>query len=272
MDTNRPFVTWPQNLIIPPASRRVRTPVDGADVKVVSDLVPTVAISPTWPQRGVTTYGTLPYSNVTDGRAAFASWIYQNIEGDREHPDFTRLNFAPDLSASSTTPYDTMWTSEVVSWPSVLEFFKDFRNPNAPVGVSTSSGTKYIPRFTVVYGLRRSVTGHSKMRIRKFVSNTPFSLDGKVFKMFMPTDIMWDMPGTTGSIERCLHKLIKVRSARDNLDWAVDTPRYMVFPSTELEDWAPITWWECNMVDVLYTMDEYKIYPPPRLQASIYVE
>lgn len=267
----RPFDT-PPDLIVPTASRKVTTPVGGSSAIVMSDLVPTVTITPSWPIKDVSTYGGIDYSNRTEQHAAFAGWIYKKMTQD-PHDDMTRLVFAPDLSATANTPYDEFYTSDVITWPAVLEFFRTFRNPNAPIAVPISADeTRYIPRFTVVYGLRRSVSGHCKMRVRKFVSDKPFDLAGKIFQMFQPTDIMWDMPGTSGSIERCLHERQKVRAARDNMNWAVDTPRYMVFPETNLTEWRSLTWNEQERVDVLYSMTEYTIYPPAPPEVSVYVE
>lgn len=269
-DLQRPFDT-PIDLVVPAASRRITTPVEGSGSIVLSDLVPTVAITPTWPVKGVTTYGTMSWTNKTLNADQYANYIYQKAEREYRSEDFTRLYYSPN-NLDPTVPYDTIYTSEVMTWPAVLEFFQTYRVPGSPIMLQTSAGPKYVPRFTVVYGLRRSVSGHCKMRVQKFLSATPFDEAASLLRMFEPTDIMWDMPGSSGSIERCLHDTIKVRAARDNIDWAVDTPRYMVFPETNLTEWTPITWLECDMVDVLYRKQIFTIYPPSPPEVSIYVE
>lgn len=269
----RPFTT-PKNMIVPAASREVYTPVSGTGVKVVVDLIPTVNVTDVWPVWGVTTYGEMDYGNRTDNHAGYDNYVLQKMEKDLRHPNMTKLTFVPnfDPTIASTIPVDTMWSSDAATWPSVLTFLQTFRNTSMPIPVQTATGTLYVPRFTVVYGLRRSVSCHSKMKTEKFVSNKPFDLSGAYFRVLQPTDLMWDMPGTSGSIERCLHKTYKLQAARDNIDWITSSPRYMVFPTTEIEDWAPIIWWEVQLQDVLYVAERNTLYPPPQNPASVYVE
>lgn len=264
----RPFET-PKNLVIPADSRRLDSPIVGSPTIVLSDLVPTVAITPSWPVSGVTTYGDMDYSNQTTNHTEWASYVFREI--DQSEGNMTRLKFsAPADPVAAATPYQIIDTSDAAPWPAVLEMFLVVKNSRLPVQVKTASGVIDVPRFTVLYGLRAACAGHCKLSIKKYASSIPFNLTQSTYTFPQPTNIVWDLPGTSGEIERCLHEDVRVRVAQSGTNWQ-DTPKYAYYPETNMTDWEPITWDVCDQVDILFTREQFTLYPPPITESSIYV-
>lgn len=214
----RPFHGSGLTTPIPRQGRRVHTPGIGIGIRAVSDLIPTDSVTETYPEIGVTTYGTIKPSDTNIANQAFASYIACELrdEGLREGGWFTRViygppNLGPVFPATGAVVYSTKWKSERVTWHPILKEIHFLPDRSSIVFVTDINGiTTKVPRLRVQYSYHPGITVPTSIKEEYFLSLTPFDLDGFNIADFAPkpTEISWEIDplGRDGTIGECLHK------------------------------------------------------------------
>jgi hypothetical protein len=203
---------WPSGLVIPKNSRTVSQPIEKSSLRVITDLIPTQAITESWPAQN-STYGELPYCNQTDDRRFANHKFYRLL--DREG-DFTRAVFVPRAEdVDSNTAIDTIWTYDSsVYWPPIVEsvdFFTDIAT--LPGGVGTEYHGESNSTWLIFVKRRPAYRGITKLRIQQFVSAVnPFDFSATQQQNWTLTNVQWNLGGVNGRGEtgECLHPDIVV--------------------------------------------------------------
>lgn len=227
-DRIRKFI-WPSGLVIPRDSRTVSQPIDNSDLRVITDLIPTQAITEDWPAAG-STYGELPYCNQTDARRFANHKFYKLLE--LEGP-FTRAAFIPrEEDVNSSEVIETIWTYDSsVYWPPIVEgidFYADIAT--LPGGVGSEYHGEANTNWLAFVKKRPAYRGITKLRIQQYVSAVnPFDFSATTQRSFCPTNIQWNLGGSNGRGEtgECLHPDI-------------------VTPGTDMSSVAVYLWDEAN--------------------------
>lgn len=263
-DNIRRFV-WPKRVVVPRNARSVEIPVPSSGVRVVSDLIPTECVTDTFPAIGVDTYGSIDFMNKSENPETFAGYICKKAERDWRHPDFTRLFFIPDLSATSNVPFKTEWSTKIHNWHPILEKITFLDDPYLKVPVQTGSGTIYVPRVYVTWEYRAGVTDVSKVREQYFLASTPFNKSNSSFPVPQPRDISWDLGvlGNSGSMGSCLGPGVKVRAANPQQGLG-GGPYHEIYPPSNVQTWESynIDFTSTTILDVLYMGVLRTVYPP----------
>lgn len=220
---------WPTGLVVPRNSRTVSQPIDNSVLRVITDLVPTQAITESWPAQD-SIYGELPYCNQTDDRRFANHRFYKLLE---QEGDFTRAVFIPAAAdVNPATVINTIWTYDSsVYWPPIVEgidFYADIATK--PVGVDTEYHGEPETSWLAFVKRRPAYRGVTKLRIQQYVSAVnPFDFSATTQRSFCPTNIQWNLGGANGRGEtgECLHPDI-------------------VTPGTNMADVAVYLWDESN--------------------------
>lgn len=247
-------------------------PVQGSQARVVSDLIPTAAITEDWPVIGVTTYGDIEWRNLQldeNGVSHFDAYVLQKTEADFHIEDFTRLYFVLTQvpNVVNDKPYLTKWVYEdIIFWPPVLEKIRFTRDYNIEVEVETAAGSIFLPKIYVDWKYRPAFRGHTRIKDEFYLSTQPFDLSGVVFDMPQTGDVSWDIDplGQSGSMGECLHHRIPVPAAHPQTGF-LNGIYHELFEATNHTSWQVYTFaFEVTEVsDVFYVGRKRTAYPPP---------
>lgn len=203
---------WPSSIPVPRNSRQIDQPVDGSSVRLVSDLIPTQAITESFPALGQK-YGTIFYTNQTRDRR-FENYEFYRMT--REPGDYTRLHFLPASGdVDSGVAFKTIWTYDSsVYWPKIVERM-DFFGSDAELVAGAPGYFHGTPDtvWTITQHLRPAYKGLTKLRIRQYLSTfNPFDFSASTQTSFTPTNIYWNLIGANGRGEtgEALHPEIYV--------------------------------------------------------------
>lgn len=180
----------------------------------------------------------------------------------------------PRTAEERDTPFKEWDSTRHYVWPAVLlDFYViestfDISNYN---GSTTQNATRYLPRFRYV-----PTTPHdSRIRIRQYLSDTPWPSGKITHPQPVPTDIDGSYLGVKMSFPRCLHRRVTfkelVPGAKIVYGVGMEgsdrngTPREQIFPATNFSDWVRF-----DIEDVvqpnrgLWLRERVTIYPPDR--------
>lgn len=200
---------------------------------------------------------------------------YRYVFSEKAGADATTFFFAKTRTDEErNTPFKDWTSTRHYVWPAVLlDFYViessfDISNYN---GSTTQNATRYLPRFRYV----PSTPHDSKIRIRQYLSDTPWPSNRIVHPQPVPTDIDGSYLGVKMSFPRCLHRRVTftelVPGARIVYGVGMEgsgrngTPREQIFPATNFSDWVRF-----DIEDVvqptrgLYLRERVTIYPPDR--------
>lgn len=200
----------------------VDQPVEKSSLRIISDLIPTQAITETWPAAD-TLYGELPYANRTSP-LRFASHRFYKL-AEREG-DFTRAIFIPGPGAfDPATPFNTIWTYDSsIYWPQIvlgIDFYADTATLTGGVPGYYHGNPDTV--WTVIIKRRPAYKGLTKLRIRQYLSvSNPFDFSASLQTSFTPTNISWALIGSNGRGEtgEALHPEVPVPGCDQGLSQA----------------------------------------------------
>lgn len=229
----------PSQILIPRNSRRVHTPISDVNFRGLSDLIPTAAVTNSYPVVGSTTYGALVPSNQQYQNTDFNSFILNKLADEfRDGSWFTRAFFGDPNVPGSTTPVKTTSSYREHSWNNVLESISFDPVPGMQVSVQSSSGAQLKNRIAVSYTYRPGGTFWTQIITRWFLSLTPFNVENFDIIVPQPTEVSWDIGdlGFSGSFPECLHDEVGVPSIFASDDFT-GTNFHELFPPTNILSW-----------------------------------
>lgn len=192
--------------------------------------------------------------------------------------------YKPKGNEQFSTPFIEYTEWKEHSWDAVLKwitFNPDRGMPLSANGINTAGQAAIFqaPRWQVKYAWHRGMTLSTKVLVRKFLSNVPFPDWACKSNDPMPTEVSWDLVGTSGSMGSCLHDDVTVPAQgqggsftsinADNAQEASNsTDRTgQVFPRTNHLTWQKYTDNHVQYVNGQYLRTEETFFPPvpPRL-------
>lgn len=200
---------WNQkNIVIPRHSRTVATPLDHSDVKIISDLIPTAAITDSYPVVGTTTYGAIKPLNDQD--TSFDAYVLRKMSHEAG-TFFTRCFFVKVFTdAEKKTPYRTeTFFDEGGYWHLLVKGIRFYPDKSMPRVAFDAQGKRvlgyklYPKEFIVPAQKARRVV------VRYFASDTDFVIPFHSSPVSGFVSYMYD--GVERTIENCLHHKIVIR-------------------------------------------------------------
>lgn len=269
---------WPSNIPVPRNSRTVSTPLEGSSEKVITDLIPTMAITEAYPVLGTTTYGAMiPGGKAqADGSAmAFSSYVLRKMKAE-PGTFYTRCWFTRVIGATlESTPYRTTTEFDDHYWPPVLLGVKILEDRTFAMSTKGTDGTdvfaaqQYRREFYIP-----EVTEGTLFKYEYFVNDTPFVIGQ--YATPQPGHVSYEYHGVEGTFPSCLHAtlifdpkqtaFVKYNAATSTTSIAAATLSGQVFPATNFEDWQPyVKKVKTDVVEeVLHLAIKVTVYPPPQ--------
>lgn len=260
---NRGF-NAPTAMAAPRDGRRVKQLLDGTDLRAVCELIPTTAVTATFPLNGAA-YSSIFPLNVPGGDT-YQNYILYNIDNEDAHrTSYTKLWFCKSRADQLTAPANTYFTSRMIEWPAILKW----------VQLLQKADFTYFHR----YGLIPSRTTLTTCRVNEYVSTVAPTEDMLIDDSPSPTEVSWYYEGSEMHIPRCLHRTLRFPGYDDqtyvvwnsNQAGLQGSIQQQVFPATD-----PVSWEEFHdentvrKVDGLYYWLEV-IALVPQLERAILI-
>lgn len=239
--------------------------------RIINDRL---ALQPDGPYlKEYTPYNEFPWIATPPRVEEFGSYRY--VFSEKAGADATRFFFARTRTdEEKNTPFKEWTSTRHYVWPAVLLDFYIIRSSftiNTYNGTDTESAPRYMPR----YRYQPSTPHDSRIRIRQYLSDTPWPANRLVHPQPVATDIDGSYLGVSMRFPRCLHRRVTfpelVPGASIVLGAGMEgsdrsgTPREQIFPATNFSDWVRF-----DIEDVvqptrgLFLRERVTIYPPDR--------
>jgi len=262
-----------KNIFVPRDAFEVETPVDRCPDKVISTIMPTDAITETYPVIGVTQFNDIDYANKIVPNT-FQNYVLRKMDRD-QRPGFTRLFFTKEKSAAEAAiPYLTETEKDAHYWPPILEWLDLY--------YIDSINSVYNSGYFMKRGYRNSVDEDSTFVHEYFSGSTPFSVS-KRSDAPQPTEIVIKAYTLDEVFQKCLHPEVIVpansyvgaassyalQSSMARLVFTAGVKHSTIeknfqrYPATNKLTWqAYIFKEEPGYVQGLYTMKRTTVHPP----------
>lgn len=197
----RKFTAIP-NVPVPRNSRQVGALVDGTNLRVVSDLIPTQAITEGFPLLGDTLDSIEWAEAPTDD--PFGDYVLFKMEA--QNGFFTRLYFWKNRSDQLTEPVKSYYTNKAVEWDAILEGIAWLEDSQAVGSVILED--KSIRNYNKVYprvAYRPSYFGDTLIYVEMFMSSVSWQPEDLVHHQPQSDAVMWNVRDSEGNFQRCLH-------------------------------------------------------------------
>jgi len=239
-DADRIIVDTSAIDIAPPYSRQVHTPFSGADVRAISDLMPTCLITPTYPSLG-DAYGTIVGMNKAENYGLWGGWVLHKIGGD-DTSQHTRLYFKPveDGTTISRTlsPY-----KEQIYWPYVLHHL---------TVVPVSGYVTYPTDFQILSIYEDYSWTHiggmylTKVTVEEYWKDSAFTIDTAADTMVEDV-ISYDLAFIKNTLHSCLHGSVTIPAVT-----TTETNPYYQLLDIDAVNWpaTPETNWANKVIKV----------------------
>lgn len=275
----KPIYQVRKNITMPRNTRRVYCPIDGCDERVISDLIPVDAITPTFPQIGVVKYGEIDFVNNPQDNP-WADYVLRKIEPEGDL--YSRLTFSRDIEADNPDPFATpfkVW-SELKDkyWPPILHaihFVKDKKFPH-----TTRAANNSIIEGYRLYK-REDYTPAAREGTLYTYEHFVHSVKPKIPKYQCPqtSRVSFHYLGVSGEFPECLHDdllfksepgAIRIESVGDESVEAVSVIPGQFFPATNFITWRPYFGQHTvNDADVLFESIRVRFTPPSLPETSV---
>lgn len=257
--------------VVPRDARQVETPIKGSTETILSDLVPTDAVTQAVIDSiGTATYGSIDFGNRTDPNE-FSAYVLRRITADRAHAGFSRFWFT--RAVEPTTPYKTITENGDFYWDPILygiAYFVDFRYPlftRGPDGKYIYS-PRYYPRIDYV----DAATQGTLFTHEHFVHTTPPVV--KQQDAPLGTTVRHTFGNIDDTYQKCLHKTL-VLDPKISAFAAFDEVTGSTFPASgtisgQISPRTNFVTWQSYVHsikvvehDLLYELIKTTVTPPP---------
>ena len=155
-----------------------------------------------------------------------------------------------------TIPFDSYEvTVENVPWPSVLRWIQFNEETSFPLSQNfvgaNSAGVVTAPRWLVRRGYLPAQSLTTTVRIKEYLSPTPFPDFLMESDEPQPTEVSWDLIGSSGNMGKCLHPKIETPKSNGSFRVAYSSGNIeastaqvntsQIFPATNHQDWQEYT-------------------------------
>lgn len=269
MNEQRKF-NVPKGILVPRDSRQIYAPVEDNGERVVSDLIPTSAITGTFPELGVTTYGECAWINDAAFND-FKDYVLRSMQ--REGSWWTRLFFSRVMTdEEKEEPYRSYQTSQLIYWDSVLEDkLEIIEDVNIPQRVKDADDNEVkIPSFYAKFRFFPGQEVLTPVKVEMFLSDVAPNVNRNIdYDTPQPTPLQTQLPGFSIDIPKCLHTRHELRTTTNDQQFENDPPAYQVFPATNVTDWVDrIISDDWEKQDVLWVRTRRTALAPARGQAQ----
>lgn len=174
-------------------------------------------------------------------------------------------------------PFRSYTTYERYTWPAVLSALGILLDASSPIQFYTDaefSNLQSRPRPFVRAFYQPEVTVDSEVLVEEYLSSTPYSANQMMHNQPVPSEVSWDVLGSQGSFQKCLHPEIEFeelqmeaqvlsRMGTKNAIKYFGSGKRQKFPGTNYTTWAPFVLSdEQRYVEGQYHRVKRTIYPP----------
>lgn len=275
MSLSHPF-SWPQNMVPPRDAREILTPFKGSNEKVMTDVIPTISITDSYPVVDSTTFSALTFNPApkADGNPiAFGTYILRKMEPD-QRKGWTKCWFSRAIPSDPLpAPYKTeseqidhLWHDQLLR----VDFLPDYSFPHTtrgPGGVEIYA-PRYYPR---VFHIPEATEGTLAIH-RFYIASVPFVV--KQTECPQPSDVNFNILGVEGQWSRCLHPklvfdskktaIVAYNAATTSVVQTGGAIAGQLYEETNFEDWTTYDWIikQRDVMSSLYELEIISVTPP----------
>lgn len=147
-------------------------------------------------------------------------WKYAFMQTNAAPGDLTAFFWVrPRTQTQRDTPYETLFSMDQRSWPSIcrwLRFDLDrIQTVASSYAAGTARGTAIVARYFVTKGWIPGGRFNTQIKTEFFLSDVPWPATEFDHLGLQPGDISWHFSDTEGGLPSCLHDKIKIPSRQN---------------------------------------------------------